>query len=861
MNTEIFDLGKIGITLGGEYDNKVIYEKLTIVLYKGKSYISTKTTQGVSPEQDTLIWQLVAEAKDAYHMLVDAGKTTLTEEEFLKQLEDATKGRYIVQGNIINAADEEDLTVEHSDILGIDTLKLANRPNTDGMGYVILRKNKSFASQVTKENTIYEVRYDFDLNGEEIILPNNCILKFEGGSISNGSLIGQNTLIKSVPYPIFKNIKDISGTWDISEAYPEWFDYESDVDKINSALHYFYNVKLSNKQYIIDKADENGNAIILEQNRVLKGIRIYENTSGAQSLLKINSGIYFESIVYFNKCCLIEDISIAGNGKEYTKACVKSSKDSVSRCTLNRIAVSSSHYGFDLQMYLSKITQCTANYNNVGFYIHGSVTGFEGTVNVSYTSLNISTCYAIDSALYGYYLLGIVYSTLISCAADGCGIDRNNPLSSSSSIGYAYAFLTCRGLTINSCGLEKGLRAIYINLSYSIIFNSCNFFFSIPSGVTIDDSFNFKDIIVLRWCKAIKIDRPVITYSSYLREKVTDTSQLIKLYSSPTEAILCDYINGFTEPILKYTNFYTEGGVTLESLRYILTDKNLSPISINHFINIHPYLVSNKEFPHKLSFVVENPTIKSNNSILSYSNIVEIDGNNQRIDFIGGIEFDGGGTFIIKNLTTGIHSSISSINELFTIKNGTKVLFKNCSFLINVTNISNYFINLINGDCSLEDCIIYCPVELKYKFSQKTLNFKGNIYSYIDILNNTKLALPYGFYYDNKKNIYIGNEDYKTFKNLNNKVTSDFLVNTQFIQLSASGILDYCEFLDITNNIPYIILNKILIPKKGISDNRPTTKMTNIGAGYEGFEYFDTTINKPIYWNGSKWVDATGTEV
>ena len=181
---KVIDLGKIGITLAGEYNDKTIYEKLTIVLYKGKSYISTKTIQGVSPEQDTLIWQLVAEAKDAYHMLVDAGKTTLTEEEFLKQLEDATKGRYIVQGNIINAADEEDLTIEHSDILGIDTLKLANRPNTDGMGYVILRKNKSFAEQVTKENTIYEIRYDFNLNNTNVTIPDNCVLKFIGGSLS-----------------------------------------------------------------------------------------------------------------------------------------------------------------------------------------------------------------------------------------------------------------------------------------------------------------------------------------------------------------------------------------------------------------------------------------------------------------------------------------------------------------------------------------------------------------------------------------------------------------------------------------------------------------------------------------------------
>lgn len=192
MNTEVFDLGKIGITLGGEYDNKVIYEKLTIVLYKGKSYISTKTTQGVSPEQDMIVWQLVAEAKDAYHMLVDAGKTTLTEEEFLEQLVDATKGRYVVQGNIVNAADEEDLTVEHSDLLGIDVLKFKDKkydPLTyNGMGRVILRKNlingvnTLTQSMINKSNTIYIIQYDFTLS-ENITVPANCVLKFDGGSI------------------------------------------------------------------------------------------------------------------------------------------------------------------------------------------------------------------------------------------------------------------------------------------------------------------------------------------------------------------------------------------------------------------------------------------------------------------------------------------------------------------------------------------------------------------------------------------------------------------------------------------------------------------------------------------------------
>ena len=29
----------------------------------------------------------------------------------------------------------------------------------------------------------------------------------------------------------------------------------------------------------------------------------------------------------------------------------------------------------------------------------------------------------------------------------------------------------------------------------------------------------------------------------------------------------------------------------------------------------------------------------------------------------------------------------------------------------------------------------------------------------------------------------------------------------------------------------------------------------------KGFQYFDTTINKPIFWDGAKWIDATGATV
>lgn len=74
-------------------------------------------------------------------------------------------------------------------------LQFADRVSGNGMGYVILRKNKTFAEQVTDTNTIYEIRYDFNLSGATVTIPSGCILKFEGGKISGGTLNFGDALI------------------------------------------------------------------------------------------------------------------------------------------------------------------------------------------------------------------------------------------------------------------------------------------------------------------------------------------------------------------------------------------------------------------------------------------------------------------------------------------------------------------------------------------------------------------------------------------------------------------------------------------------------------------------------------------
>ena len=93
-------------------------------------------------------------------------------------------------GGAAFSTEPDDLTLEA--VGNTNVLKFANRSynsqNPNGMGYKILRKDLTFAEQVTDTNTIYEIRYDFNLGGNTITLPSNTFLKFNGGKITNGKI-------------------------------------------------------------------------------------------------------------------------------------------------------------------------------------------------------------------------------------------------------------------------------------------------------------------------------------------------------------------------------------------------------------------------------------------------------------------------------------------------------------------------------------------------------------------------------------------------------------------------------------------------------------------------------------------------
>lgn len=142
------------------------------------------------------LWVKDVNELNVYDVKISDGSITLDKlsEEVMQLI--SSKGDITIN----NFPDNEDLelyTIYQDSNNKIDAIRFKNRDNSNGMAYKYLRKTKNMIlsqSDFNQANTIYEIRYDFDLNGNTINIPDNCELKFVGGSLKNGILDGNFTI-------------------------------------------------------------------------------------------------------------------------------------------------------------------------------------------------------------------------------------------------------------------------------------------------------------------------------------------------------------------------------------------------------------------------------------------------------------------------------------------------------------------------------------------------------------------------------------------------------------------------------------------------------------------------------------------
>lgn len=687
----------------------------------------------------------------------------------------------------MNDADEEDIT-RNAD----GKLQFKDRSYGDGMGYVILRKDKTFAEQVTQANTIYEIRYDFDLHGEEVSIPNNCLINFMGGKLSNGTLRGLS--MNNPSYAVFDNIV-IDGI-NAQSVDIRWFGAISDLQYSSS----------SNTFSGTDCSDALKKALLCA-NRNMVNVDVIGNFYLGQKVsidgslrIRGNYGITFDNVntskalpnLFVNPSlsCAIE---VNTNGDIYNKT-----------ISIENLNVGSTGNTANFLNYFVDGAPCRP-----GFIHKSRFTGLNIVFNMrvlstasswsTYQDLDIANCYAAQNNVFLYT------DTEKTAAAK----DRVN-----SNVG---------NIVIRSCTIENNIQGClhiyYPNGSVDLFDNT---FEGQPNAIDIVSAFS------------------VSIHNNYFELNGGD---------------YCARVRGF----IHFTWHYAAAIRIFDNVNASVS--GTSPVIVVGVV-LNPYIQNNsnlvvKMHPQVLMRESKRGIIKASDalSIGSYAFRPMGLATKCHVDGCSCISSNASGTLRRIAQNDGDRHSLSIGDSFIAMY---RIMFLDgYDEESSVYNLASIF---ANGGNPLYRTDPLSPTSITSNYEASLYkNFLPNVwYDVIMRYEDIKFAVSYFELYSTRKCIVsvpvfiYGTTETLRGLNLDDvayPMTYEMGGSSDFPVFAAYGQ----EYTDVSTGGKYIYDNGWKL-KQGLTSDRPTSVS-------EGFAYYDTTISKPIYWTGTKWVDATGADV
>lgn len=767
-----------------------------------------------------------------------------------------------------NMPDEEDLTINNN-----RQLLLKNRDNTNGMGYIILRKNKSFAEQVTKENTIYEIRYKFDLNGTEVTIPENCILKFEGGSLNNGTLTGNNTTIIADRIKIFNIDIQINGTWNIEEAYPEWYGAINNNKDIDSAPAFnaiinqtpfvriilkpggeygaFSTIILKNKDFEFGTLVSNSTNHVVSSNAVSTIYGNHEN-----SILKFKTGESVDGV-------LIHGIDIYKRWKfRFRGDCIQAiNVTGFINSTIKNVNCFYGNVGFHVSIKegvyggfgYNTLSNCKFYANYYGCIIR-SYDWIQSTENRRFYWMNANywtSCYFSFNCFGGFRCVGaysLENNNFVSCIFESNGkeLDEEGYPKYSDDQQRIYGVLMdgCGyGITtFDNCYFEinqyRGTKPEEMSLAETNEDTSTNLkiqadIINKGANITIKNScFNYGITpIVCDGDYYIPINIENCDFKSGHQHSKTYKSDYIILIRNNNNANAIKDSRSFIN--IKTSNLgshWNEQGL-IKVLNCPNGDFGFLRINIDT-----PNFIAKKGDANSLPLEYKECNIFGSPNNLIFTSIPKRGNENPTLPNVSGLRgFQFYNTALQKPFYWNGTKWVDAINNNFTITNITWNLYCRIGYF----NISP------NKDFS------WCSCRISAISTQSPINLVLSI-----LYNNDNLM--YSLSGDDAKNLcsIAVSKEIDSKRYIEVKIKASSLFNVEYFDVDLQFTRELSEVKSDGN----FTQDAYLLYKKGSSGNT-NNRPLNLKDFDKGFDYFDTTLNKPIYWDGTKWVDATGTNV
>lgn len=446
--------------------------------------------------------------------------------------------------------DEEDLTLTLPNERGNSFVKLKDKEydpaDFSGMGIKIIRKNIIEVTQedgtikrinylspdiFNSENTIYIIQYDFTI-GEDITIPTNCVLKFDGGCISgDNTIIGNNTRINAVSIGIFGNNVEIAGTWNVEYVLLDWFMPDNNgyynksfknALKVCKALHCTEGKSYSYSGELVDCRDMYGNLLITGNKCTF--IRFFfaydiKPDNNPNIISSVNTFKYIINDIRFygyyanEKPCLFFGLPFEiynCNFVNYVNVigCTPTYLDCVTLCNVN--AWNSNNTRINLfSVFDYSFTPATGfiadwfSLNNVSARSYINI-GIKDEINIHMTnSLNIAFDFVKDSSNYNY--------AIVTCHAINCHWENSTPI------------------ILNNNA--------YLNLITSFIFDKCYFYSSaIPQNDRVLECVIFKNSRIMYWNNNNYAEIPNLHKSIFTHYNIISQNSVLQYLSTDFNA-------------------------------------------------------------------------------------------------------------------------------------------------------------------------------------------------------------------------------------------------------------------------------------------------------------------------------------
>lgn len=709
-----------------------------------------------------------------------------------------------INGNVSNAADEEDLTSKDG------LLQIKDRGTLYGKGYKILRRGIDLQSQFNQENTIYEIRYDFDLGGGTLNIPARCTLKFEGGSFKNGTLLVDNSSVKSYdvlriiaqPYQIFYNIY-IDGLFNSDKMYIEWFGAKASTDcteafryalkfcSVNESSKYEKNIALYLSRYCVYNISDSINYYDGEyhdvNNITFIGIPDSSNASYPDTMKRSSCLFLTREVKMFKDCSIdnviLKDISIIG--------------DYNNNVTYNNIIF------YNVYCHRLIIDGCRIFYVNTLFYNSGvwyrsriSNNRIMGCYNFSLIDDNASSKNKlfVDSEIFGNYINGNAPSSLTE-------IDN-----------YFFTWETCNGSMIYNNFID------YYRVMYNNVYGTNGYINSTNNHYQVFQYF-------------------------HMNSNVMSVKDMFN-WNNPEQSSISEVMG-------KYKKMYISiGEDSVEVPSYIATDRYKYNV-------VFKDVILEANIGNVLWITGLNTGLEVNDFIVTVNETKSVSDLPSRI-FRGSDDIPETGTIIPNECYCYLYHKLKStriIDKKFaeTFEDFPKKEGAWCRISVNeYVYISDYIYKMIY-DNQLRD-VRFISADNQYQYSTSNVYIEGGSLSI-----KSRLLYCYGAPSDDGK--YVNNIIPKCQYVRNNVITiiskNLFVINflkDKFNNPLALDKGDYVQiFIDNYDNV-YMLGYYKVSERNVLGSKRPSSPPMS-------FQFFDTTLNKPIWWNGTNWVDSSGEVV